>query len=252
MRLRLRSAAGSVLPPLALVALAVLAGCVQPPPAPDAPEGAPPDFPAIETGSRSGEARTFVVDSTRSTVRALAYRAGALSRLGHDHVFEADTVAGLIVVENRDADNGGGWQVAGDLYLVLSDLDVDAADARAEEGFTSEPDADAREGTRRNMLAAFSAATEPWARTLLRARTESVPGAVTQSVPATVSVRLGGGETDVTIPVAVTLADGVLTAEGSFELRHEELGIEPFSVMGGALAVRDGFDIRFRISATER
>ena len=43
-----------------------------------------------------------------------------------------------------------------------------------------------------------------------------------------------------------------LRATGEVRLSHAALGLEPFSVLGGALSVEDAFDVRYRITAHAR
>jgi hypothetical protein len=55
-----------------------------------------------------------------------------------------------------------------------------------------------------------------------------------------------------TFPVDVQLEydDSDFQASGQFDLLQTDLGIEPFSVLGGMLSVRDQLEISFRIRAT--
>ena len=52
------------------------------------------------------------------------------------------------------------------------------------------------------------------------------------------------------MPCKITVADEVVTASGEFRLTHADLGMEPFSVMMGALAVAPELDFSFDIRAT--
>lgn len=233
---------------VALGATAVLlASCVAPPPAPDAPEGAPPDFPTIDRSELSRDAEAWAVDPEQSSIRALVYRGGALARLGHDHVLDARDVGGRLWI---DAPLSGTRQVRGDFYVALTSFEVDAAASRAEVGFDTEPDAEDKDGTRRNMLASMKAAANPYARVLLSADAPAdMSGA---QVDADVTVRLGGGEHSQVVPIDIEASGDTLTGSGTLPLKHADLGIEPFSVMGGALAVKGEIEIRFRIVANRR
>jgi translation initiation factor 2 gamma subunit (eIF-2gamma) len=53
----------------------------------------------------------------------------------------------------------------------------------------------------------------------------------------------------VEVPVHVILADDRMTVTGSFQVNQTDLGLVPFSVMMGALKVKDQLDIRFTIVA---
>ena len=63
------------------------------------------------------------------------------------------------------------------------------------------------------------------------------------------SITLHGLERRVPIPVQIDSNETVLNASGEFAIRHTDFGMTPFSVFGGALAVKDRIDIRFHIVA---
>lgn len=236
---------------IALGLVILLAGCVTPPPAPPAPEGAPRDFPSIDLDGLTSQAEVYVADASTSTLRAKVYRSGALARLGHDHVLDARQLGGVIWI---DTVRSGERAVRAELYLGLANMVVDDPQSRAEESFETEPDDEAREGTRRNMLASLNAATHPFARVELEALLSASVLPLLDSgnevaVPATATVRVAGGMHELAVSVLVTVRDGVLTGAGEFQIRHTDFGIEPFSVMGGALSVKDEIDLTFRVEA---
>ena len=248
-KVSLRAVRRSVVVGLALLA----AGCATPPPAPPAPEGAPADFPTIDLSGLASQADVHLVDATASMLRARVYRSGALARLGHDHVLDAGEVGGVVWI---DAARAGERAVRAELYLALANMVVDDPQSRAEESFETEPDDEAREGTRRNMLASLDAASHPYARVELEAvLSESVLDALGNGeevdVPATATVRVAGGAHELPLSVRVTLQDGVVVGAGEFQVRHTDFGIEPFSVMGGALSVKDEIDLKFRVTARQ-
>ena len=51
------------------------------------------------------------------------------------------------------------------------------------------------------------------------------------------------------VPVQVRVEAATLEASGTFELRQSDFGIEPFSVLGGALRVEDRLDVSFELRA---
>jgi len=212
---------------------------------PDLPEGAPADFPADKyAGARRGE-RIYAVASSASLVIVKVYRGGALSRLGHDHVVAARNVEGYVALTPAA---GGGTAVQADLYAALGTLTVDEAELRAAAGFAIEPSEEDKEGTRANMLKSIEAGSFPYVQVALAA---SVParGPFDGEVEANVSISLHGVEKTYQIPIDVSLSDDDLRASGSFQIVQTDFDIEPFSVMGGALAVRDELDIEFHVRA---
>ncbi len=80
-----------------------------------------------------------------------------------------------------------------------------------------------------------------------------ITGEAAGGTPADGEVRLtidlAGRESTVTAPVSVEFADAALTATGSFRLTHEQLGLEPFTALAGALSVAQEIDFTYRIVA---
>jgi len=65
--------------------------------------------------------------------------------------------------------------------------------------------------------------------------------------------RTRGGELLTVHPHFSQLEDGdVLRATGELKLSHAELGLEPFSALGGALSVADAFTVHYKITAHPR
>lgn len=223
----------------------VLGGCITPPPVPVLPEGAPPDFPADKYTGAERDAQIYTVASASSLVTVKVYRGGTLSRLGHDHVIAARRVEGYAALKSAA---GGATSVQADLYAALGDMSVDEAALRAAAGFATEPSEDDKQGTRANMLKSLDAGSFPFVQVALAA---SIParGAFEGEVEASVSVRLHGVEQAFRVPVAVSLSNDEIHASGSFEIAQTDFDIEPFSVMGGALAVKDELEIDFLIQA---
>jgi hypothetical protein len=64
-----------------------------------------------------------------------------------------------------------------------------------------------------------------------------------------VQVEMLGRTVDLTVPTEVTISGGELRAKGEFELNHADLGMEPFSVMLGALAVGQKLSFSYDVKA---
>ena len=216
-------------------------------PATDVPDGAPPDFPADQYRTAAAGETVYAADTARSLVQVFAFRGGALARMGHDHVIASRDVAGFL---RRVQLADGRFQFEGDLYVPLAAMSVDEPLLRAEAGFTTEPSAKDRAGTRGNMLKSLDAASFPFARVAVS--TEPAAGAqFSAGVPANVTFVLHGTNKTFAVPVQVQMSSGTLLATGSFELAQTDFGITPFSVLGGALAVKDVLDVRFELHAVE-
>lgn len=240
---RPRAAVALAIAALAVATMPAVTGCVMRPAPSPVVAGAPPGFPDAwyRDAATRGEP-VYAIDTDRSVVQILVYRDGALARLGHDHAVTAGPLVGYLWP--------GGIESAGraDLYLALSELVVDAPQARAAAGLGDGPTAADIDGTRRNMLASLEADRYPhvWLQVLLPPA-ESGQWLVARD--ASVDLTLHGTTRRLSVPVRIAAAGDAWRVTGTFTLRQSDFGITPFSVLGGALAVRDAlelaFDLRF-------
>lgn len=205
--------------------------------------------PTTEQGARppvSLEAPTgytrYRVSSEESEVRVLVYRDGPMARLGHNHVLRSRGLGGDILLGDH------GEEPRFSLVLPVASFSVDETGLRAEEGddFPGAVAEDAISGTRKNMLSEslLDAARFPEIRLMSR----KVAG-VAPDYTMTVAIEVKGQTHDLRVPVRVEQEAKELRATGAFTVTHEELGLTPFTVMGGLLSVKDEIRLRFRIVA---
>jgi hypothetical protein len=222
---------------LAAAALAFVLGAC----APLVRELAPPpvlpaDFP--EGHYREALARgrpVFRVDPAESLVVIEVRRAGSLARLGHDHVVASHEVEGFIAPDEGRAD----------LYVALARMAVDEAPLRAEAGFATQPTESDIEGTRDNMLAkVLEAERFPFA--VIR-----VSGADAKQRSATldVAITLHGATRTLQAPAQIDADATQMSVAGRLGFDQTDFGITPYSLLGGAIAVQNRVELRFRIRA---
>ena len=220
----------------ALLAL-MLAGCAPLPrePAPPVP-AVPADFP--EAHYREVLARgkpVFRVDSSESLVVIEVRRGGSLARLGHDHVVASHEVVGYVAPEEGRAD----------LYVALARLAVDEPVLRAEAGFDTQPTESDIEGTRANMLARVLEADKfPFA--LIRV---SGADASRRDVTLSLAITLHGITRTLKAPARIDTEADRISVTGRLSFDQTDFGIAPYSLLGGAIAVQNRVDLRFRILA---
>ncbi|MEJ6000062.1 YceI family protein [Paucibacter soli] len=198
--------------PLALLLALLLAACAQAP----APVVAPPELPAAAAQG------LWTVDAGASSLRILVLRGGRLAALGHNHVLGLPALRGGVQMPARLLD----------LSFRLDALEFDRPAWRAALGpdFASQPDADAIAATRRNMLIALEAERFPLVR--LRARDPNGDG-------LRLELTLHGQTRVLTVPLQLDQQAHSLRARSRFTIRQSDFGIQPFSVLGGLLAVQD-------------
>jgi hypothetical protein len=222
----------------ALVAL--LTGCAlllpQAPP-PVAPVGAPADFPEDYYREALARGRPVLrVDPAGSLVVIEVRRGGSLARLGHDHLVAGREVEGYVAPEEGRAD----------LYVALGRLTVDEPALRTEAGFDTQPSESDIEGTRANMLGKVLE-TEKFPFALIRVR--GVDASQGDTMLA-VEITLHGVTRAFQVPARIDADAGGMSVSGKLSFDQTDFGITPYSLLGGAVAVRNGVDLRFRIRAS--
>jgi len=220
----------------AAAALALLiAGCAELPRV-EAPSAPPSEFPQgyYQQALKQGKS-VFRVDPAESLVVIEVRRGGSLARLGHDHVVASHEVTGYVASDEGRAD----------LYVALARLVVDEPALRKEAGFDTQPTESDIEGTRSNMLNhVLEAERFPFA--LI-----GVVGADAKQGKATlaVAITLHGVTRTLQVPAEIEADAGIIGVSGRLAFNQSDFGITPYSLLGGAIAVKDGLELRFRIRA---
>ena len=183
----------------------------------------------------------YRIDTQASQIRLLVYRDGPMARVGHNHVM-AGPVTGDIYVSDTAA--ASGFRIE----IPVESLQVDEPALRGEEGgeFSATLSDQARKGTRDNMLGAevLDAAHYP----LIVIESDALIGPRwNPDVSARITVR--GKTGTLKFPAAVFGQAGELTVIAVFTVLQTELGMTPYSILGGAVTVRDAIDIRVRLVA---
>ena len=195
--------------------------------------------------SHSGEtSNLYRLDVEKSDIRLLTYRAGVLSKLGHNHVISTDQLSGTIRMHSDFE------QSEFELEIAVQELVVDDALRRGEEGedFASEPSERDIDGTRRNMLGKRVLNAEKYPTIKV---TGTGPKSNEEGATLDISIELLGRVVELSVPTTVTLEGDVLEATGAFPLSHSELGLRPFSAMLGSLRVAKQMELKYRIRANQ-
>jgi hypothetical protein len=215
--------------------LVLLGACAQPP-APPAPAHAPGvAVPAEveETYRAAAKAGTPVyrIDPQASLIAVTVRRAGLMARLGHDHVVASHGLRGYAAPGLNRAD----------IAFRLDQLSIDEPRLLRDAAISTQPSAEAIEGTRKNMLGpALDAQRYP----VVALHAESgKPGKLR------VAITLHGLTRWLDLPATFQADPGELSVQGTARLKQSDFGITPFSVGGGLLAVQDELEIRYAIVA---
>lgn len=218
-----------------------LAACASPRAAVSPDAALPPWQPLLR---QPGE-QVLAIDRRATRLRAYVFRAGAAGRLGHNHVLSATEFEAQVLLNEADI-------AASRLQLTLrlDQLQLDDPALRAELGgaFAKLLDAEAIAGTRANMLGerGLQAAAHPF----LRLRSLKLVGEVPR-LAALVEIELHGRRRQQWLALRVAEQAEQMSISGALVLRQTEFGLQPFSLLGGLLAVADEIIVEFELVLTK-
>jgi polyisoprenoid-binding protein YceI len=196
-------------------------------------------FAVLAAPPLSAEPRTYVVDAGASSVRIHVGKSGAFSFAGHKHEVVAPALSGEVAADPADL---GASRVsltfeAGALK-VLPEGEPAGDPPKVEEAMRGPKVLDA---------ARFASITF---------KTERVSGRQSGSgvydLEVAGEIALHGVTRPITLPVHVEVAGDTLTASGKAVLRHDQFGMEPVSVAGGSVKVKNEIEVEYRIVARGR
>lgn len=186
---------------------------------------------------------TYSVVAAESDLHWLVYKAGALARLGHNHTIAAGDLRGTVQLSSPSR-----AESRFELEFSAAELIVDDPQLRSTLGadFASVPTADDVAGTHRNMLseAVLNGDVFPSVRITGRG-----PMTLDGVEMLEVTVELLGRTIPLRVPSEVTIDGDEVRARGQFELNHADLGMQPFSVMMGALQVGEKLSFAYDVVA---
>jgi len=193
------------------------------------------DYQAAATAGQ----RVYRLVPEESRVDIVVRRGGPLARFGHDHVIVASSIEGWVYWPDKLE------RALAELRIPVATLEVDDPEARQRYSFDTQPSPDAIEGTRHNMLEkVLDAGSWPY---VTVAASHPVTGP--DGWRATLAFTVKDHTTTMNLPLRVTVDQDRLESDGSFEVNHADLGLEPFSALAGALQVADPLEFHFAIVA---
>ena len=192
--------------------------------------------------SAVGTLHVYEISAEDSDIRLLIYRAGAMARLGHNHVISVGELQGNVYVHSNLAESSMEFEIPVDQLIV------DDSALRQEEGeeFASDPSESDINGTRDNMLGEQVLHAEQYPS--IRVTSGGPIGEVGEAT-LSLSIYLLGRVVELSVPISLQITEDELAVSGEFRFSHEQLGMKPFSVMMGALQVADEMDLKYRIRA---
>jgi len=222
-----------------LLVCCLLSCRTQPPPVTQSPLPSP-EIP-LEIYHPSADAVVYKIDTTRSRADIVVRRGGALARFGHDHTVSATSIEGFALSGTKDFKKS-----RADLRLALNSLVVDDPIIRNRFALDTRPTEQDIRKTTENMQGKVLQ-TDVWPEVLLNI---AISGGTREAPEALLTVHLHGTEHQ--LPITFSLEGSgteQLHATGSFRLQQSDYGIEPFTILGGALQVLDPVEVTFDLVA---
>lgn len=185
--------------------------------------------------------KVFTLDPGQSTVRIYVFRGGRAAAVGHNHVLSAPRFVGFFYLPATGAANG-----RFDLAFRLDQLEIDNPKYRSALGsaFSSTLSPEAIKGAREHMLGANNLQADKFP--FVRVHSLQITGE-SPKFAAKVQIEMHGQQRAMWIPLTVEGLPEHLVVAGSFVLRQTDFGVQPYSVLGGFLAVQDAVVIEFKL-----
>lgn len=187
-----------------------------------------------------GTAR-YAVDPDASEIYWLLGKTGAMARFAHVHAISARNYEGTVIV-NGDDPQASRFELVFPVEAFV--VDDPGLRARLGEEFEATPSAADIEGTKTNMLSAALLNGAMFEEVRLTGR---APAADATAIP--VEIEIVGRTLALELPGSISIDADTVEAEGEFTLSHADLGLEPFTALGGAIAVADDIRFVYRIRA---
>lgn len=185
--------------------------------------------------------KVFTLDAKTSTVRIYAFRGGRAGKVGHNHVLSAPQFTGFVYLPSSETSSA-----RFDLEFRLDQLEIDNPEHRSRLGsaFSSVLTTAAIEGTRDHMLGDDNLQADRFP--FIRVHSLQISGEGPKFA-AKVQVEMHGQKREMWVPLSVESLPDRLSVTGSFVLRQTDFGAQPYSVLGGLLAVQDEVVIEFEL-----
>ena len=203
----------------------------------------PADFPSDPFPGARGS--RFQVIPAESLLQIKVFRGGRLAGLGHNHVISSQGLGGeVLLADEQEASRAS-------LYLPVASLVVDDPLLRqaAGEGFEYPLSDEDREATRGNMLGdrLLNWANYPY----IHVHVLGID-ATGETASGLIEIRVLENVLNKQVPLRISLDGCVMSVSSRFDLRHAELGLQAFSVLGGALQVQDLVQVSVDVLARSR
>ncbi len=214
------------------VALTLLAGC-----------GVRPSSTAQAVAvTRPDGSTPFPLDAQASEIWLFLHADGPMSKIGHAHVITTHGIKGSIWLHPQTERSGC------ELELAVAAFVVDDPQERAAAGgeYAEPLDEGARAGTREHMLGDRQLDAAQYPKVSVQCQ-HVAAGPDHSTVDLTVTLR--DHTSHLSVPVQWHRTGDTVEVDGEFSFTQTSLGLEPYSLLFGALRVSDEIQARVRLVA---
>ncbi len=195
------------------------------------------------TGSTTSGIPVYTVDSEKSVFRILVGREGLLARMGHNHVIVSHNISGTIHFNTPPLPSTAQLKIPVDSLVV----DDPAERQRAGAGYESIPTEKDKQGTRSNMLRPEVLDAQQFPEIRIEA---VIDGNNPDPRQMAITLYFKGQQIGLNLPATLSINNGRMLVEARFNLEHQQLGLRPFTALGGALRVANTIGFELRLEAT--
>ncbi len=182
----------------------------------------------------------FLIQPEQSLLTIRVGRAGLLYGFGHDHLIRGRAISGTLTVVAPPAES------TAQLVIPVQQLSVDDPVELKDAGFRSIPDAAARSSTRDNMLRPEVLDGENWPQVIVNV---AYAGELTGTHQFNLTLTFKGMTIPLQLPATVTRVDAGLQIDSQFSLDHHQLGLRPYSALGGVIRVAEVLEFELHLLA---
>ncbi len=209
-----------------------MAGCAQRPSAPG----------QVVTVAHPPGTTQFQLDANASQIWLLLGADGPMSKVGHTHVITTHGLEGNIWLHPQPDHSGCEFD------LPVASFVVDDPKERAAAGneYAEPLDDEARAGTREHMLGERQLDAAHFPKVTLQCQHLA---AESGQITAEMNITVRDHASRLSVPLKWERHGNTLQAEGEFTFTQTALGLQPYSLLFGALRVRDEIRARFRLVA---
>jgi YceI-like domain len=226
---------------IVLVSCAVRSPVLQADVAPVAHGSKQADLKAVYSDLAVAGGKVFTLNPKTSTVRIYAFRGGRAAKMGHNHVLSAPQFTGLLYLVPSGA-SGSRF----DLEFRLDELEFDKPEYRSPLGnaFPAVLPPEAIKGAHDHMLGEDNLQADRFP--FVRIHSLQISGE-SPKFAAKAEIEVHGQKREMWIPLTVEGLPDRLSVTGAFVLRQTDFGAQPYTVLGGLLAMQDEVVIEFHL-----